>query len=123
MEVAIKTGLLVYAVGPGPKQWRFWCLSPQTKAINPQRWQRENQHEQDINIKNKKKKEKKKGRVGRRPALKGRGTDDAVATMFLQQYCRNALSSVSGYRPSQANSQEWGNSAEVRGEDPGRILT
>lgn len=65
-----------------------------------------------------KKKGKKKGRVGRRPALKGRGTDDAVATM-----CRNALSSVTGYRPSQANSQEWGNSAEVRGEDPGRILT
>lgn len=74
-------------------------------------------------LKKEKKKEKKKGRVGRRPALKGRGTDDAVATMFLQQYCRNALSSVSGYRPSQANSQEWGNSAEVRGEDPGRILT
>lgn len=75
-----------------------------------------------ISIK-KKKKRKKKGRVGRRPALKGRGTDDAVATMFLQQYCRNALSSVTGYRPSQANSQEWGNSAEVRGEDPGRILS
>lgn len=71
--------------------------------------ERESQHEQDINKKKFKKKEKKKGRVRRRPSLKGRGTDDAVATMFLQQYCRNALSSVTGYRPSQANSQEWGN--------------
>lgn len=70
MEVAIKTGLLVYAVGPGPKQWRFWCLSPQTKAINPQRWQRESQHEQDINIK-KKKKEKRKGESGGDLHLKG----------------------------------------------------
>lgn len=107
MEVAIKTGLLVYAVGPGPKQWRFWCLSPQAKAINPQRWQRERASMNRISIK--KFLKKKKGRVRRRPSLKGRGTDDAVATMFLQQYCRNALSSVTGYRPSQANSQEWGN--------------
>lgn len=51
MEAAIKTGLLFYAVGPGPKQRRFWCLSPQTKAINPQCWQRGSRHEQDINKK------------------------------------------------------------------------
>lgn len=59
MEVAIKTGLLVYAVGPGPKQWRFWCLSPQAKAINPQRWQRERASMNRISIKKNLKKRKK----------------------------------------------------------------
>lgn len=59
MEVAIKTGLLVYAAGPGPKQRRFWCSPPpQTKAINPQRWQWGNRHEQDrISIKKQKEEE------------------------------------------------------------------
>lgn len=81
MEVAIKTGLPVYAVGHRPHQWRFWCLSPQTKDINPQRWQWGNQPEQDINKKVGESKEEACAETERE--MFGRFLDAYVATAFF----------------------------------------